>query len=77
MFYTRCYVALIIMKALVNKTGITIKELKELVKDLPEQDENGEDFELWVMNTDGSIMSNIATSIMQLNRGDLIVEIGS
>ena len=65
------------MKALVNKNGITVKELKELVKDLPEQDENGEDFELWVMNTDGSSMSNVAASIMQLNRGDLIVEIGS
>jgi hypothetical protein len=61
----------------VNKNGITIKELKELVKDLPEQDKNGEDFELWVMNTDGSSMSNVAKSIMQLNRGDLIVEIGS
>jgi hypothetical protein len=65
------------MKALVNKNGITIKELKELVKDLPEQDENGEDFELWVMNTDGSSMSNVAKSIIQLNRGDLIVEINS
>ena len=29
-----------------NKKGITIKQLKYLVKDLPEQDENGEDFEL-------------------------------
>jgi hypothetical protein len=68
---------LIMIKALVNKNGITIKQLKELVKDLPEQDENGEDFELWVMNTDGSSMSNVAKSIMQLNRGDLIVEIDS
>lgn len=65
------------IEAVINKNGITIKELKELVKDLPEQDENGEDFELWVMNTDGSSMSNVATSIKQLNRGDLIVEIGS
>jgi len=65
------------IKALVNKNGITIKQLKELVKDLPEQDENGEDFEFWVMNTDGSSMSNVAKSIMQLNRGDLIVEIDS
>ena len=65
------------IEAVINKNGITIKDLKELVKDLPEQDENGEDFELWVMNTDGSSMSNVATSIKQLNRGDLIVEIGS
>jgi len=61
--------------AIVNKNGITIKELKEFVKDLPEQDEDGEEFELWVMNTDGSSKSNVAKSIMQLNRGDLIVEI--
>lgn len=77
MFLHFVRVRYLIMKALVNKNGITIKELKELVKDLPEQDENGEDFELWVMNTDGSSLSNVAKSIMQLNRGDLIVEIGS
>ena len=65
------------MKALINTNGITIKELKKLVKDLPEQDENGEDFELWVMNTDGSGSSNVAKSIMQLNKGDLIVRINS
>ena len=60
-----------------NKKGITIKQLKYLVKDLPEQDENGEDFELWVMNTDGSSLSNVATSIIQLNSGDLIIDIDS
>ena len=62
------------IEAIENKNGITIKQLKELVKDLPEQDEYGDDFELWVMNKDGNT-SNIAKSIMQLNRGDLIVEI--
>lgn len=75
MFYTRCYVALIIMKALVNKTGITIKELKELVKDLPEVDEYGEDYEVWVENTDDEGLSNSAKTIMQLNKGDIIVSI--
>ena len=60
---------------IIDKNGITIKQLKELVKDLPEQDEYGEDFELWVMNTDGSEMSNVAKSITRLNRGDLIVKI--
>jgi broad-specificity NMP kinase len=62
------------IEAIENKNGITIKQLKELVKDLPEQDEYGDDFELWVMDKDGHT-SNIAKSIMQLNRGDLIVEI--
>ena len=75
MFYTRCYVALIIMKALVNKTGITIRELKELVKDLPEVDEYGEDYEVWVENTDNDGLSNAAKTIMQLNKGDIIVSI--
>jgi len=75
MFYTRCYVALIIMKALVNKTGITIKELKELVKDLPEVDEYGEDYEVWVENTNDNGLSNAAKTIMQLNKGDIIVSI--
>jgi len=63
------------MKPLINKNGITIKELKSLVKNLPEQDENGEAFELWVTNTDDSSLSNVATSIFKLNKGDLIVEI--
>ena len=61
------------IKAIINKNGITIKQLKELVKDLPEKDEDGDDFELWVMNSDGNT-SNIAKSIMQLNKGDLIIE---
>ena len=77
MFYTRCYVALIIMKALVNKTGITIKELKELVKDLPEVDEYGEDYEVWVENTDDEGLSNSAKTIMRLNKGDILVSIRS
>jgi len=63
------------MKPLINKQGITIKQLKEFVKDLPEQDQDGNDFELWVMNTDGTNCSNVATDIWQLNGGDLIVEI--
>lgn len=61
------------MKPLYNNNGITIKQLKELVKDLPEQDENGENFELWVSNAKG--LSSVATSIMRLNRGDIIIDI--
>jgi hypothetical protein len=63
------------MKPLVNKTGITIRELKELVKDLPEADEYGEDYEVWVENTDNNGLSNAAKTIMQLNKGDIIVSI--
>ncbi len=63
------------MKALINKAGITIKELKELVKDLPEVDEYGEDYEMWVENTDDNGLSNVAKTIMRLNKGDIIVSI--
>jgi hypothetical protein len=65
------------MKALVNKKGITIKELKELLKDLPEVDEHGEDYEVWVENTDDEGLSNSAKTIMQLNKGDIIISIWS
>jgi hypothetical protein len=64
-----------IMEALVNTDGITIRQLKELVKDLPEQGDNGEEFELWVTNTDDNCLSNVAKSISRLNRGDLIIDI--
>lgn len=63
------------MEALVNKTGITIMELKELVKDLPEVDEYGEDYEMWIENTDNNGLSNSAKTIMRLNKGDIIVSI--
>jgi len=36
------------MEILKNEIGITIKQLKELVKDLPEKDEHGEDYELFM-----------------------------
>lgn len=58
---------------LINKKGITIKQLKELVRDLPEVDNNGDDYELWVENTGDTGLSNPATIIMQLNQGDLII----
>jgi hypothetical protein len=47
------------MSPLENKEGITIKELKELVKDLPEKDGNGDDYEVWVENTDDDGLSNV------------------
>ena len=48
-----------------------------MVKDLPEVDEYGEDYELWVENTDNEGLSNSAKTIMQLNKGDIIVSIRS
>lgn len=63
------------MKPLRNINGITVAELKQLVKDLPEKDDNGEDFEVWIANTDDDFTSNPAKTIMQLNRGDIIFSI--
>lgn len=36
------------MEILVNENGITVKQLKELVKDLPEKYDNGEDCTVWI-----------------------------
>ena len=65
------------MKMLRNQNGITIKQLKVLVKDLPETNpDNGEDYEVWIDGTDcESGLSNAAKSIWQLNKGDIIFEI--
>lgn len=63
------------MKQLINIDGITIRELKDLLKDLPEHNEWGEEFRLWILNTDGSDLSNSAKKIQRLNDGDLIIEI--
>lgn len=46
--------------------GMTIKELKELVKDLPEQDENGDDFGVWITNHNG--LTNIVHEFANLNQ---------
>ena len=64
------------MKPLTTEQGITIKQLKDYVKDLPEKDKHGEDYEFWVDGTDcREGLSNIAKSLWQLNEGDLIVQI--
>lgn len=61
------------MKTLINKNGITIKELKELVKDLPEVDESGENYEVWIMNINKPTLSSPAKTIMKLNGGDIVI----
>jgi len=59
-----------------TNTGITIKQLKEYVKDLPEQNAFGEDYEFWVDGTDCKEgLTNVAKSLCRLNEGDLIVSI--
>lgn len=64
------------MKNLINKKGLTIKELKNWIKDLPEVDDvTGADFEVWINHPDPNAMvSNICTAVIQLNKGDIILE---
>lgn len=61
------------MNGLINKQGITVKQLKELVKNLPEHDEEDTPYEVW-MET-GYCVSNLVKCIMQLNKGDLIFKL--
>lgn len=41
------------MESLYDESGITVKQLKEWVKDLPEVDEDDEEYEVFVTEEDG------------------------
>lgn len=56
-----------------NGYGITIKELKDYVKDLPEKNENGDDFTVWMATGEG--LSSQVKEIWQLNAGDIIIDL--
>lgn len=57
------------MTKLENKNGITVRQLKELVKDLPEVNDTwNEPFELWVDIGNG--LSKPITSIWPLNKNE-------
>jgi len=63
------------MKPLINKDGITIKQLKDLVNNLPDiNPTTGEEYEVWVMNTEKDGHSNPCKSIFKLNSGDIIFD---
>ena len=57
---------------LVNKNGITVKELKQFVNKLDDVDIHGNDCEVWLFNPD-NITSNQAKSIHMLNASDIIL----
>lgn len=65
------------MKKLTNNNGITVRQLKELVKDLPETNAEGDDFEVWVGGKNNT--SNVCKAIWPLNKRsdgqDIIVEV--
>jgi len=57
-----------------NEMGITVKQLKEIVKDWPETDTLGEDSEVWIMT--GEALSSPVVAISPLNSADLMLEPG-
>ncbi len=54
-----------VAKPLHTDYGITVKQLKEYVKDLPETDANGEDFTVWCESPRS--LSGPVYTIMPLN----------
>ena len=64
------------MRNLVTEYGISIKQLKELVKNLPEIDEsNGEEFQVFIEHTDNNGLSSPAKKITNLNKGDILISL--
>jgi hypothetical protein len=51
--------------------GLTVKELKEAIKDWPETDEDGDPTEVWVMTE--YCLSSIVISITPLNYADILL----
>ena len=49
-----------------NVNGITIRELKQYIANLPEQNEAGDDYEVWLQSGEG--VSSVCTSIQLLNK---------
>jgi hypothetical protein len=68
------------MKAQDFKGCLTVKQLKEIIKDWPERDKNGEACEVWIGT--GRCLSSPVTSLWPLNErdndgktsGDLLLE---
>lgn len=53
--------------------AITVRELKELIKDWPDIDERGEQNTVWVGNHEST--SNECRRVVPLNRGDLLLDV--
>ena len=49
---------------------MTISELKELIANLPDRDEAGEDYEVWMLT--GRNLSSPVLDMVPLNRGDVL-----
>lgn len=53
------------------KDGMTVRELKALVKNLEEKDEHGEEYEVWVES--GAGLSSPVHQASSLNKGDIFL----
>ena len=53
-------------EVLENRNGVTVKELKEFIKDWPEEGENGEPTEVWM--TTGAHTSSPVKAVWPLNK---------
>ena len=59
---------------LINETGITVKQLKEWIKDLPEADIDGDEFEVWIDGTGCEPgLTNVCKSVSMLSFGDILL----
>lgn len=59
------------MKPLVNENGITVRQLKQWVQDLPEYGDNGEEYEVYLSNNERT--SSIVKELWNLNEGDILL----
>lgn len=61
----------------ITENGLTIRELKDIINGLPDKNDWGEDYEVWVGTGDN--LSNIVKSVCALNKRnsgcDLLLEI--
>ena len=58
----------IMIKPFINTGGVTVRELKEILARLPNTNENGESYEVWIGGPDG--LSNSVKSVWSLNKTD-------
>lgn len=63
------------LKRNIFEDGLTVKELKDIIKDWPEKNEEGDDFLVWIGH---DCISNICTEVWPLNvkdnKADIIFE---
>ena len=57
----------------ITKNGLTVKELKEMIKDWPEEDQYGEPAEVWIEDECG--VSNPVRAVWPLNDADILLSI--